>query len=378
MRLKGWVIAACFLGLGAFYAGFSAPVEPVGTESGVWVGRVSTVTARGAMLDSLWVSSREFAGKLDRGDSLLVLGNRRGRFVTPWAMRIKPAGGLFPSIRRRLLLRFRQTLPDSLALGMASAVLLGYRGLVPPKAATVFQLSGTGHLLALSGMHTGIVAGAILWISRLLFGRRSCGAVLAVCALAVFVLLTGARSSTLRAGIMAGSAILWIAFHGGPVHPLSVWCLALLPLAADPAKLADPGTQMSYGAVLSLILLGRSWRGRKAVLLSPLWAGVVVNVSLAPLTGAVYGRINPAGIVCTLISLPIMTAVMALGVLSGLGLGGGGLLAGLCRLWLLFLEIFCGMGFAFRISLRNMVIWGGLLLLLFLISRGRGFRRRFR
>lgn len=377
MRLRCWVFWVLFPSLGAYYAlGRPAPA-PRGEETGVWAGRVSTVTTRGAMMGSLWVSSGVFSGRLDRGDSLLVLGRRSGRFITPWAVRVKRTRGFFPEARRALLRRFESEIPDSLALGLSSAVLLGYRGYVPAHAVRIFRLSGTAHLLALSGMHTGIVAGVFLLFFRLLFGKRRPGAVLAVLALAGFVLLTGARPSTVRAGIMAGTAILWLTFHGGAAHPLTVWCLALLPALFDPSILDDPGAQMSYGAVLSLILLGRSWKGPAGVVLTPLWAGVVVIVSLAPLTAGLYGVVNPAGAPCTVLSLPLMGTVMALGA-GGLAGLGSGLLEGVCRLWLGLLNHFAGFGVTFSLTPRNMGLWSVLMLILFLVRRGRGFLKRFR
>ena len=377
MRFRSWVIACSFLLLAVHYLTRRGVEVPTGVETGVWSGRVSTVTARGAMIRNLWVSSPDFAGRLDRGDSLLVLGRRRGMYVSPWAVRVKYDGGVFPSFRRALCRRFRAVVPDSVALGLSSAVLLGSRGLVPSYVAETFQLSGTAHLLALSGMHTGIVSAFILLCSRALFGRRRIGSIAAVSAVVAFVLLTGGRPSTVRAGIMAGMVIVWMAFHGGGVHPLSVWCLALAPAAADPSLLADAGAQMSYGAVLSLILFARSWGGIPGRFLTPLWAGVVVITSLAPLCAAVYGSLYPAGAVSTVASVPIMGAVMALGALALTGVGSS-LLSWVCRFWIGLLGLFTGYGIGCVPCPETMGAWAGLMVVLFLVKRGKGFGRRFR
>jgi len=377
MRLRGWVIGACFLLLALHYSTASPPPEPAGRESGVWRGEVSTVSARGAMVSGLWVSSAELAANVDRGDSLMVLGYRRGMYITPWSVRVKPAGGPFHRMRRAILARFTRSVSDSLALGISTAVILGARGLVPVSAARAFQLSGTAHLLALSGMHTGIVAGFILLVSRLLFGKRLAGAILAVAAIAVFVALTGARASTTRAGIMAGAAILWTALRGGRVHMLSVWCIALLPAAIDRSLLSDAGAQMSYGAVLSLILAARSWKGPIGKVLTPVWAGVVVITALAPLSASVYGTVNPAGAVGTVLSLPLMTAVMALGVPAAAGLGSG-LLEWLCGRWLWILGFFTGFGIEVVPDASMLMPWLALVGVLFVVKGLGNFDKRFR
>lgn len=335
---------------------------------------VSTVTARGALVSGLWVSSPELSANVERGDSLMVLGCRRGMYITPWSIRMKPASGIFHRARRALVGRFTRSIPDSLALGLSTALILGARGRVPVSAARTFQLSGTAHLLALSGMHTGIVAGFILLASRLLFGRRHMGAIVAVASIAVFVAVTGGRASTVRAGIMAATVILWKAFHGGRVHALSVWCMALFPAALDPSLLSDAGAQMSYGAVLSLILLARSWNGPVGKLLTPFWAGVVVIIALAPLSLHVYGTVNPAGAVSTVLSVPVMTAVMALGALAATG-AGSGILAWLCKGWLWLLGLFTG--FAFEAH-PSPVAWFFLVFVLFVVKRLVNFRKRFR
>jgi competence protein ComEC len=304
----------------------------------------------------------------------MVLGYRRGMYITPWSIRMKPARGIFHQAGRALLDRFTRSIPDSLALGLSTAVLLGARGRVPPSAAQAFQLSGTAHLLALSGMHTGIVAGFILLASRLLFGRRVIGAISAVAAIAVFVAVTGGRASTIRAGIMAGTVILWKAFHGGRVHPLSVWCVALVPAALDTALLSDAGAQMSYGAVLSLILLARSWKGLIGKIITPFWAGVVVITALAPVSLSVYGTLNPAGAVSTVLSVPLMTAVMALGALAAAGMGSG-LLAWLCGRWLWLLGLFTGL--SVRV-VPNPFVWLFLILALYVVKGLGNFDKRFR
>lgn len=378
MRLRGWVLCCFFAFLAHHFMTIPPAAVPSGHETGIWRGRVSTVTARGAMLEQgLWVSSADLAGRVDRGDSILVMGRRRGSFLAPWALRVKHDSGFFSRTRRAILAGFASTVRDSLALGLSTAVLLGSRGMVPVWAAATFRRSGTAHLLALSGMHTGIVAGVFLGFFRLLFGRRTAGALLAVAAMGFFVTLTGGRASTVRAGIMAGTAITWMAFHGGGVHGLSTWCVALLPALVHPSLLDDPGARMSYGAALSLILFARSWKGPGGRLLSPFWAGVVVIVSLAPLTVSVYGTVNPAGAVATVISIPLMTVVMGLGTLAALGAGSGAL-TWLCGKWLWLLGLFTGFRVAFPMNPSGVRLWLALMAAILVVKRGKGYAGRFR
>ena len=354
-----------------------------GYSHGVWRGKLTTVTAKGGMLSTgtgnYWVASSLLAGEVLRGDSLLVLGYRSGMFITPFGIRSKLSRSPVSRIRRSYRDRLLNTISDSVARGLTGGLLMGLRGSIPAGTASVFKQSGTSHLLALSGLHTGIVALVLLYLTKLVLGKGILSGWAAVTGIVAFTVLSGGRASTVRAGIMASSVVLWLSYRGGGVHLLTLWWAALaVSLVISPGILSDRGAQMSYGAVLSLIVFGGNPRGRFSVILAPLYAGITVTVCLAPLITAVYGGFSWTGPVATAVSLPFMLMVMALGFTGSAGLTQVSVLLNpVAHLWMQTLELFqCT-----PVSLSPGImypVWVFLLVCLRIISRWNRFNRRFR
>ncbi|MCD4706745.1 MAG: ComEC/Rec2 family competence protein [Candidatus Sabulitectum sp.] len=383
MELSYRIITVLFIALSVLLLAGKKEHSNEGVSHGVWRGKLTTVTANGGMLSTedgnFWVSNKSLAELSLKGDSAMIIGYRRGMFISPFCTRLKFSSSYFPSLRRRYRDRLIETIADPVARGLTGGLLMGLRGLIPRDTAEAFKQSGTSHLLALSGLHTGIIALVLLFLARLITGKGILSGWLAIFGIVVFVVLSGGRASTVRAGIMASFAVLWMSHRGGKLHLLTVWWTALLlSLIFLPGTLEDKGAQMSYGAVLSLILFGWNVRGRHSAILSPLYAGIVVTVSLAPLMVSVYGGFSWLGPAATVVSLPFMLAVMALGFLSSIGFGQVSvLLDPVSNCWVNILEVFSHS----PVWLPQFVLfplWGVLLLGLRIFSRWNGFNRRFR
>ncbi len=383
MELSNRFVAVASLLLVFAFITLKPPTVTRGSSHGVWRGELTTVTAKGGMIrtgtGNYWVSSSLLAKEVLRGDSLLVLGYRSGMFITPFGIRSKLSGSFVSGIRRSYQRQLQATISDSVARGLTGGLVMGLRGMIPPKTASLFKQSGTSHLLALSGLHTGIVALVLLFLAKLVFGKGFVSGWAAVTGIVVFTVLSGGRASTVRAGIMASSVVLWLSYRGGKVHLLTLWWVALaVSVIIKPGILSDRGAQMSYGAVLSLILFGGNLRGRFSVVLAPLYAGVTVTVCLAPLITAVYGGFSWTGPVATAVSLPFMLAVMALGLLSSAGITVVCVLLNpVTHLWMNTLELFQCTPVTLSPGLMYPV-WAFLLVCLRVISRWNRFNRRFR
>lgn len=383
MELKPGILLLLFAGLAGAFCLFQEPLPGGSFKHGLWRGRVETVTAGGAVVStadgSLWVSSEDISTGALRGDSLLVLGNRRGRFVTPFAIRLKPSRSPVATLRRRFRNLLVSNIPHEGARGLTGGLLMGLRGLIPHETSGAFKRSGTSHLLALSGLHTALVAAVLLWLSGRFLGKRPLSAGLAVAGIAAFVLLSGCRPSTVRAGIMSSAVIFHLRARGGRIHLLTVWWAALgLSLLLLPGTLHDRGAQMSYGAVLSLILLGKNIRGPLGFMLSPLHAGVTVTVAMAPLIGSIYGGVAWLGPTATVVSLPFMTSIMVIGAAAASGLVYAlPVLTALASAWQGILEF---------MAHRPLdppggtiwPIWAAGVILLRVTAQWNGFHRRFR
>lgn len=121
-----------------------------------------------------------------------------------------------------------------------------------------FRSAGTIHVLAVSGLHVTVIAGA-LW--ALFAGIRippKIYAPMIVASLLIFTIITGARPATMRAAIMMGLIILIYAYMGGGLKNSVLVGLALaavLILLYNPKLVFEPSFTLSFLAVLSLALI---------------------------------------------------------------------------------------------------------------------------
>lgn len=177
----------------------------------------------------------------------------------------RPGMASIMALKFRLLRDYSHGLPDPVCR-LAAGAILGNRGPVRTgiyggqPITRLFARAGIGHVLAVSGLHVGILAaGLALTLRRLGVSKRQCIAPMTL-ALVGYLLLTGARPATARATLMAVIAIAASAF-GGWTALRSLWVglitSAAVLLAWQPRLLLDPGFQLSYSAVFSLLLLTR-------------------------------------------------------------------------------------------------------------------------
>lgn len=135
---------------------------------------------------------------------------------------------------------------------MASAILVGARERFDRQQTQAFFKTGTIHLFAISGLHVGILAGALFAIARCgLLPRR--GALALVMTLTVgYCLLTDARPPVVRATILVVIACLaWMSLRRASlINTLSL--AAIVVLIINPADLFRTGVQLSFLAVATL------------------------------------------------------------------------------------------------------------------------------
>ena len=167
--------------------------------------------------------------------------------------------------------RMSESLEDALHEpqgSLAQAILIGKRSTLPDELKESFAQSGTGHVLAISGLHIGIVGGIALSFGAWLFGRRRpTYFLLALVAIWGYALLTGLHAPALRAAIMV-SLWLFADYIGRPRSALpSLLFAAALMIGIHPSVLREVSFQMSFAAIVGLILLTprfQSW-GRRAI-----------------------------------------------------------------------------------------------------------------
>ncbi len=170
--------------------------------------------------------------------------------------------------RGRIGQRIRETLPGDVG-AIAAALIVGDRGAVSEDAQENLRIAGLAHVLAISGIHMALVAGAIFFAVRagpalspglvLNHPIRSWAAVAALVAASAYLVISGASIATQRAYIMAAAIFLAMIFARPAVTMRTVAVAATVVLVMTPEALLQPGFQMSFAAVIALMAAYRAW-----------------------------------------------------------------------------------------------------------------------
>ena len=199
-------------------------------------------------------------GERDRVWSLRAK-RRLGRLVTPHPDCVKlltsSEDWRYPLQRARSWCRavIQRYMTDQ--SGLAEALFLGDRLQLSPQLRETFEQTGTAHLLAVSGLHVGILAALVLFFARGIPRVPQQLALLATVSIVViYAGLTGGRAPVFRATTFVGLASFsWVARRRlSPFNSLATAGLAVL--AGRPSELFQTGTQLSFLAVATLIHVG--------------------------------------------------------------------------------------------------------------------------
>nr|WP_178371907.1 ComEC/Rec2 family competence protein [Desulfacinum infernum] len=243
--------------------------------------------------------------------------------------------------------RSRRAILQALEGGTAAvncALLLGYRHMIPPERITRFREAGVMHLLAISGLHVGIVAWVAFWavrlLLRLLFPRLletvpdvQAGWAAALAAAALYALLAGLALPTQRALCMLGLAVAAVWSFRRP-DPLSLTAAAALAvLASDPWNLFRASFQLSFAAFLGIALLyprmsrrvERRWpgfRSGKTFWLRPFVDAFLLSaaatVAVTPLSAYHFHGLSLVGLAANTLVVPVMGLAVLPSGLAGL------------------------------------------------------------
>lgn len=242
--------------------------------------------------------------------------------------------------RQRIAQRILAALPGQ-AGAVAAALITGDRSAIDEVTLAAMRDSGLAHLLAISGLHLGIVAGLLFFTLRaalalvpalaLEWPIKKWAAVGALLGAFCYLFLVGATAPTQRSFLMVAVVLLGVLVDRPPISPRLVAWAALAVMALAPESLLGPSFQMSFGAVLALVAgyeaLARhrpnvfATRGpiaRSGLYVSGLMmTSLIATLATAPFAIYHFNRMAWYGLAANLIAVPLTASwIMPWGMLA--------------------------------------------------------------
>ena len=274
-----------------------------------------------------------------------------------WAIRATPSCGLHAAeqgdwklwifSQRMALSKAVRAQIDGEAGAFAAAIMTGDRSAMSQKTLGDLRATNLAHLLAISGLHMGLLTGFVFAVVRfglalipfiaLRIATKKIAAVVALIIGAGYLALSGGNVATERAYIMVAVMLVGVILDRRALTLRAVAMAATVVLLIQPEALIGPGFQMSFSATTALVLVFSNLRKLNTQAL-PKWlrpvfsvvlSSAVAGLATAPFAAAHFNQFAHYGLVANVLSVPLMgvlvmpAAVLAvcLAPLGGWGVG---------------------------------------------------------
>jgi competence protein ComEC len=239
---------------------------------------------------------------------------------------------------------FRHSLSESIArvmpepqAALTQGILLGIRYNIPADIKYDFAQTGTAHLLAISGLHLAIMAGMLVSLGKLLFGKLHYIYVwLALCIIWPYGFISGAHLPVIRGVIMVSVFLATDLVGRQRTAITSLAFAAAVMVGIDPPVLFDAAFQLSFLAMAGLIFIAPPLRGLGQRMVSATLGEKGLAVSLGnivsdgfsvtlaatiavwPLIGYYFGVVSLVGPIATFLALLALPAIIVIGAIAGI------------------------------------------------------------
>ncbi len=238
---------------------------------------------------------------------------RDGVQVTAWRMAISA--------------RVREILPGEVG-GFAAAVTTGDRSGMGQATLTTLRASNLAHLLAISGLHMGLLTGFVFVACRIGLSTvpgvalrlpvRKLAAICALLAATIYLFLSGGNVATERAFVMVCVMLGAVLLDRRAISLRAVAVAALIVLVLRPETLLSPGFQMSFAATTALVAAFGALRDRGPMpgpkwlrpVLALLMSSAIAGLATAPIGAAHFNMMSHYGLLANLVSVPVMGSVV--------------------------------------------------------------------
>ena len=203
--------------------------------------------------------------------------------------------------------------------GLFQALTIGNRGAIDPAQRQLLQDTATAHLLAISGLHIGLVAALFyllglrlwsFWFYRLAFNRLEFSASLAIFAAILYSALAGFSIPTVRALVMLGVVFLALLLRRDINLLNSIAIAVLLILVIDPLAIGSSSFWLSVSALLVIALAKFLLPTQRNRLKQLLTMQLLFSLLFIPISLLLFGQASPAGFLANIIAIPALSLVI--------------------------------------------------------------------
>jgi len=234
-------------------------------------------------------------------------------------------------LRWAMTARIHAVLPGSTG-GVASALITGDRGAISDEDEQALRDAGLAHVLAIAGLHMALVGLGLYWTVRALLALipaialrypiKKWAALAALSSATFYLIISGAATPATRAYVMLATMLLAVLFDRPALSMRSLALAATIILLLQPENLLEPGFQMSFAAVGSLIAVAEWEQARRARRTEPTaprsFAGLrrymrgiattsfVGSLATAPYAVFHFDRATHYAVIGNLLAMPVM------------------------------------------------------------------------
>lgn len=205
--------------------------------------------------------------------------------------------------------------------GLLLALLSGSREYTEPTVSKAFKDAGLSHVLALSGMHLGMISGIAIYFAAKI-GRKKITYILQVFSVCLFVWFAGFSPSLLRAFICSLVILIQRITNVDEIDMVYVLCFSFIAQTViSPNDLQNIGFILSYGALIGILLSSDFFTYLYSKIIPRrvalnLAASTGAQAATLPISAKVFGRVTPIGIISAVFVSPLVTVF----IYSGLAL----------------------------------------------------------
>ena len=224
-------------------------------------------------------------------------------------------------LRRKMYEKYREWGLEGAPLAVVSAVTLGNKRELDEGIKEVYSLSGASHVLAVSGLHVGIMCAFLFFLlPKCLFGRsawlREC---VVTSVMWVYAFAIGLPTSITRSLIMFTMLAFCRVIHRDSSSVNTLLFAALIILLANPAGVYDVGFQLSFVSVFFILImepeLSKSVSPRTVTgryIWSIISVSIAAQIGAAPLVMYYYSGFNTCFLLTNMIVIPLMFLIVCL------------------------------------------------------------------